>query len=197
MWIAFSHVVAQDTTRRRIQNPNRRYVNSTRPLPRPAVPIPVPAPVPAESGQANPLEPFPLNILIYSLSASSLALPLFNLTRTFTRHLELFDACCYVPTAGHRLVRAWCAEEGEEKGEEAGFGGEGGGGGSSGTSGSGSGRYGKKGDPSKDGSGATNLDMGAVAARALSDTGLDVEAFEDALAQIQMHHDANFGVGRC
>ena len=84
-----------------------------------------------------------------------------------------------------------------KKGRRAGEGGEGGGGGSSCTSGSGSGGYGKKGDPSKDGSGATNVDMGTVAARALSDMGLDVEAFGDALAQIQMHHDANIGVGRC
>jgi hypothetical protein len=34
------------------------------------------------------------------------------------------------------------------------------------------------------------VDMGVTATRALSDTGLDVKAFGDALAQIQMHASA-------
>ena len=84
-----------------------------------------------------------------------------------------------MPTAGHSLVRAWCTREEEEKESN------------SGTSGSrsGRGRYGKKGDPSKSGGGTANVDMGAAAARALSDTGLDFKAFGDALARIQIHHN--------
>jgi len=35
------------------------------------------------------------------------ALPLFNPTRNFYRHLELFAACGYNPTRGHSLVRDW------------------------------------------------------------------------------------------
>lgn len=50
------------------------------------------------------------------------------------------------------------------------------------ANGGGGGRCGKKG-----GGGSVNVDMGAAAARALSDTGLDVKAFGDALARIQIH----------
>ncbi|KAL0577895.1 hypothetical protein V5O48_004090 [Marasmius crinis-equi] len=35
------------------------------------------------------------------------ALPLFNRTSNFTRHLELFDACGYAPTSNHPLVQEW------------------------------------------------------------------------------------------
>jgi hypothetical protein len=53
-------------------------------------------------------------------------------------------------------------------------------------SGSGSGRYG-----SKKNSNLKGDSMSAAAARALSDTGLDVKAFGDALARIQMHASAS------
>lgn len=35
------------------------------------------------------------------------ALPLFNRTSNFTRHLELFEVCDYNPTADHPLVLEW------------------------------------------------------------------------------------------
>ncbi|KAF8629543.1 hypothetical protein AX15_003394 [Amanita polypyramis BW_CC] len=35
------------------------------------------------------------------------ALPLFNFTRNFSRHLELFAACGYKPTREHYLVQNW------------------------------------------------------------------------------------------
>ncbi|KAJ8093301.1 hypothetical protein PM082_020787 [Marasmius tenuissimus] len=35
------------------------------------------------------------------------ALPLFNRTSNFTRHLELFDACGYAPSSTHPLVQEW------------------------------------------------------------------------------------------
>jgi dual specificity phosphatase 12 len=40
------------------------------------------------------------------------ALPLFNPTRNFYRHLELFAACGYNPTRGHFLVRDWIRSQG-------------------------------------------------------------------------------------
>ncbi|KAI6042215.1 hypothetical protein EDC04DRAFT_2564521 [Pisolithus marmoratus] len=39
------------------------------------------------------------------------ALPLYNPTSTFYRHLDLFAACEYAPTQDHSLVRAWLAEQ--------------------------------------------------------------------------------------
>ncbi|KAI5987750.1 hypothetical protein F5J12DRAFT_553926 [Pisolithus orientalis] len=38
------------------------------------------------------------------------ALPLYNPTSTFYRHLDLFAACEYAPTQNHPLVRAWIAD---------------------------------------------------------------------------------------
>ncbi|KAF9262197.1 phosphatases II [Marasmius fiardii PR-910] len=38
------------------------------------------------------------------------ALPLFNRTSNFTRHLELFDACAYIPAADHPLVLEWTGQ---------------------------------------------------------------------------------------
>ncbi|KAG7086674.1 hypothetical protein E1B28_002614 [Marasmius oreades] len=35
------------------------------------------------------------------------ALPLFNRTSNFARHLELFDSCGHTPTADHPVVREW------------------------------------------------------------------------------------------
>ncbi|GLB34384.1 putative dual specificity phosphatase, catalytic domain [Lyophyllum shimeji] len=37
------------------------------------------------------------------------ALPLFNPTKSFSRHLELFEACKYRPTSDHPLVKEWVA----------------------------------------------------------------------------------------
>jgi dual specificity phosphatase 12 len=119
------------------------------------------------------------------------ALPLFNPTRTFLRHLELFEACNYAPTASHPLVQTWCTEEdingpayvlsnGKSNGKINGSGSSVNDGGDSGV-----GKLGKK-----EGVGVP-VDMGAAAARALSNTGLDVKAFGDALARIQMHASAN------
>jgi len=42
-------------------------------------------------------------VFILSLSA----LPLFEPTLNFTRHLELFHACAYTPTIDHSAVRQW------------------------------------------------------------------------------------------
>ncbi|KDR84422.1 hypothetical protein GALMADRAFT_237283 [Galerina marginata CBS 339.88] len=39
------------------------------------------------------------------------ALPLFNPTRNFTNHLELFQACDYAPTADHPIVKEWIASQ--------------------------------------------------------------------------------------
>ncbi|KAF8627943.1 hypothetical protein AX17_006096 [Amanita inopinata Kibby_2008] len=39
------------------------------------------------------------------------ALPLFNPTRNFSRHLELFAACGHGPTQDHTLVRDWIRSE--------------------------------------------------------------------------------------
>ncbi|KAH7887238.1 protein-tyrosine phosphatase-like protein [Phlebopus sp. FC_14] len=40
------------------------------------------------------------------------ALPLYNPTSNFYRHLELFAACNYFPTIDHPVVQAWRAEQG-------------------------------------------------------------------------------------
>ncbi|KAF8839313.1 phosphatases II [Paxillus ammoniavirescens] len=39
------------------------------------------------------------------------ALPLYNPTTIFYRHLELFAACAYSPTINHPVVQAWLAEK--------------------------------------------------------------------------------------
>ncbi|KAL4063479.1 hypothetical protein V8B97DRAFT_2026422 [Scleroderma yunnanense] len=39
------------------------------------------------------------------------ALPLYNPTATFHRHLELFAACEYKPSSSHPLVQAWLTEQ--------------------------------------------------------------------------------------
>ncbi|KAH7922579.1 phosphatases II [Leucogyrophana mollusca] len=38
------------------------------------------------------------------------ALPLYNPTANFYRHLEVYEACGYAPTPTHPVVRAWLAE---------------------------------------------------------------------------------------
>jgi hypothetical protein len=94
-----------------------------------------------------------------------------------------------MPMAGHSLVKAWCARGWEEKGSNSGT--------SASESGRGSRRY-KKRDRGKSGGGIADVDMGAAAAHALSDTGLDFKAFGDALARIQIHHNETVAhVGRC
>ena len=38
------------------------------------------------------------------------ALPLFEPTPNFTRHLELFDSCAYAPTRDHPAVQQWISD---------------------------------------------------------------------------------------
>lgn len=115
-------------------------------------------------------------------------LPLFNPTRTFSQHLELFEACNYSSMAAHPLLQAWRADEDVReqvyvsgKNES-----------SSGGSGSG-GRHGWAGGAGGGNGLGVSVDMGVAAAWALSDTGLDVKAFGHALARIQMHASASVG----
>jgi dual specificity phosphatase 12 len=80
------------------------------------------------------------------------ALPLFNRTDNFSRHLELFDQCQYYPTSDHPLVKEWASPP--------------------------------------NGPATTDINtnaaaIGAAAACALSETGLDTGAFGDSLATIQ------------
>ena len=91
-----------------------------------------------------------------------------------------------MPTAGHCLLRALSTGEGEKEGEGAAL-----------RSFSSGNENRKKNDLGGNGGGATNVDMGAVAMSALSDTGLEVRAFVDALARIQMHHRPSAGACRC
>lgn len=81
------------------------------------------------------------------------ALPLFNPTKSFSRHLELFEACRYHPTPDHPLVKDWVA---------------------SGTS-----------PTSSPVSGVQN-NMRSIAVDVMSKTALDMRAFGDALAAMQL-----------
>ncbi|KAL4256594.1 protein-tyrosine-phosphatase [Pleurotus pulmonarius] len=94
------------------------------------------------------------------------ALPLFNPTANFSKHLELFDACRYHPTAEHPLVRAWSGND-KPKTRKA----------SSPT---------RSGDPKDLNTNATALS--AAAACMLSETGFDMVAFGETLAKIQRQH---------
>ncbi|KAF4575458.1 hypothetical protein EYR40_004804 [Pleurotus pulmonarius] len=94
------------------------------------------------------------------------ALPLFNPTANFSKHLELFDACRYHPTAEHPLVRAWSGND-KLKTRKA----------SSPT---------RSGDPKDLNTNATALS--AAAACMLSETGFDMAAFGETLAKIQRQH---------
>ncbi|KAK7015901.1 hypothetical protein VNI00_019009 [Paramarasmius palmivorus] len=86
------------------------------------------------------------------------ALPLFNRTTNFTRHLELFGACGYAPTADHPLVMEW-----------------------TGRLPSGMVKTGLC-------SQQITAAMNAAAASLLSETSLDIEAFGDALQKIHVSH---------
>ncbi|KAG6908359.1 hypothetical protein DXG01_005177 [Tephrocybe rancida] len=76
------------------------------------------------------------------------ALPLFNPTKSFSRHLELFEACQYHPSLDSPLVQDWVASETSPTPTPM-----------SGISG--------------------------IAASVMSETGIDMSAFGDALAAIQ------------
>ncbi|KAF5322269.1 hypothetical protein D9619_000122 [Psilocybe cf. subviscida] len=54
---------------------------------------------------------FIMHALPEDISASVSALPLFNPTRNFTRHLEVFQACAYAPKASNLAVRDFIASE--------------------------------------------------------------------------------------
>ena len=58
-----------------------------------------------EAGMSDAL----LTILFLNTAPS--ALPLYNPTPVFYRHLELFAACNYHPTVDHAVVNAWVAEQ--------------------------------------------------------------------------------------
>ncbi|TFK33194.1 protein-tyrosine phosphatase-like protein [Crucibulum laeve] len=108
------------------------------------------------------------------------ALPLFSPTRNFSRHLELFYRCKHHPTRDHPMVREWLAAETgtacpQLKEKEN----------SSPSSSS------SKASPANATSKCTtqcreSVDLGKTAAQMLSETGIDLEAFGDALAKIQM-----------
>ncbi|KAK7043808.1 hypothetical protein VNI00_008420 [Paramarasmius palmivorus] len=104
-------------------------------------------------------------VLVHSLAESKAAivvcsypLPLFNRTTNFTRHLELFGACGYAPTADHPLVMEW-----------------------TGRLPSGMVKTGLC-------SQQITAAMNAAAASLLSETSLDIEAFGDALQKIHVSH---------
>ncbi|KAF5369718.1 hypothetical protein D9615_010155 [Tricholomella constricta] len=82
------------------------------------------------------------------------ALPLFNPTKSFFRHLELFDACNYNPTAENQLVKRW--------------------GGASVVS-----------HPTFTPASGIKASVEAIAIDIMSETGLDVKAFGEALSVIQ------------
>jgi dual specificity phosphatase 12 len=86
-----------------------------------------------------------------------IALPLYNPTRSFSHHLELFEACGYKPTRSHHLVKAWLAsEDGSQTGSGLTL-----------TS-------------------QSHAEDRRNAANVLSETGRDLSAFGDALAAIQL-----------
>ncbi|KDQ29856.1 hypothetical protein PLEOSDRAFT_1096743 [Pleurotus ostreatus PC15] len=112
-------------------------------------------------------------VLIYSVvesractAACAYSLPLFNPTANFSKHLELFNACRYHPTAEHPLVRAWSGND-KLKSRKA----------SSPT---------RSGDPKDLNTNASALS--AAAACMLSETGFDMAAFGETLAKIQRQH---------
>ncbi|KIK00530.1 hypothetical protein K443DRAFT_679103 [Laccaria amethystina LaAM-08-1] len=85
------------------------------------------------------------------------ALPLYNPTRSFSHHLELFEACGYKPTRSHPLVKAWLAsDDGSQTGSGLTL-----------TS-------------------QSHAEDRRNAANVLSETGRDLSAFGDALAAIQL-----------
>jgi len=96
------------------------------------------------------------------------ALPLFNRTRNFSKHLELFAACSYRPTSDHPAVKAYLKETGGHR--------------PSGSSSS----LGMDACTAKAGAAAIN----AIASEILGGHGIDATAFNKTMASIQQSRGA-------
>ncbi|KAJ8517744.1 hypothetical protein ONZ45_g5119 [Pleurotus djamor] len=90
------------------------------------------------------------------------ALPLFNPTARFSRHLDLFHACKYHPTTDHPLVKEWVSSNRSQTRRSS--------------------------SPRRYDNNAAATTLSAVATSMLCETGLDMAAFGETLARIQRQH---------